>query len=55
MTSNHIKYIKQYIQENDIDLFKKSEIIQDSGLYIAKTKIEDFLIELCDALGMNRS
>lgn len=54
MVINNIKYIKQYINEDDIDNFKKSVIIREKNTVIVKTHIDDFLIELCDALGMNR-
>ncbi len=54
MISNNIKYVKQYINEDDIENFKKSEILREYNFLIVKTKIEDFLIEIYDALGMQR-
>jgi hypothetical protein len=51
---NNVKYVKQYINEDDIDNFKKSDILRENNLVIVKTKIEDFIIELYDALGMQR-
>lgn len=54
MVNNNVKYVKQYIMENDIDEFKNSHIISENDIFIVKTKIEDFLFELCDALGIQR-
>lgn len=54
MLNNNVKYVKQYINYNDIENFKNSEIYSERDVIIVKTKIEDFLFELCDALGMNR-
>lgn len=54
MISNNIKYIKQRINHNDKESFKKSSFIEENNTLIVKTNIEDFLFELCDALGINR-
>jgi hypothetical protein len=52
MIKNNVKFIKQHIMEEDVSEFKKSEIISENGVFVVKTKIEDFLFELCDALGI---
>ena len=54
MINNGIKYVKQQINYEDKESFKKSSFIEENNILIAKTNINDFLIELCDALGMNR-
>ena len=54
MTNNGIKYVKQQINYEDKETFKKSFFIEENNILIAKTNIDDFLIELCEALGMNR-
>ena len=54
MVNNSIKYVKQEINYEDKESFKKSTFIEEDNILIAKTNIEDFLIELCDVLGMNR-
>jgi hypothetical protein len=54
MVNKNIKYVKQYIMEEDVNEFKKSHIISENGLFVVKTQIEDFLFELCDALGIQR-
>jgi hypothetical protein len=54
LVNNNVKYIKQYINEEDIVLFKNSIIIKENTFVLVKTKIEDFAYELCDALGIQR-
>ena len=54
MIDNNINYVQQCINEEDKENFKKSEILKIDNYYIVITKINDFLIELCDALGMQR-
>lgn len=47
MKQNNIKYIKQYIIEEDTFYFKKSEIINlDENIYVATTNINDFIDEI---------
>jgi hypothetical protein len=54
MVNNGIKYVKQEINYEDKESFKKSSFIEENNILIAKTNIEDFLVELCDVLGMHR-
>jgi hypothetical protein len=54
MVNNKIEYIKQYINEEDKENFKKSTFIESMGIIIVKTHINDFVYELCDALGIKR-
>ena len=54
MLANNVKYVKQHINHEDKESFKKSSFVEEDNVLIAKVKIEDFLIELCDALGMHR-
>lgn len=54
MIKMNVKYVKQYITKEDINCFQKSTIIEENNTVIVKTKIEDFLFELCDALGIQR-
>jgi hypothetical protein len=54
MKNNNVKYVKQQINQEDKELFKKSDVIEQNGLFFVKTHIDNFLFELCDAIGMNR-
>lgn len=54
MCDNKVKYVKQYINEDDIVNFKKSEFLKNNDIVIVKTHIDDFLYELTGALGFNR-
>ena len=54
MVNHSIKYVKQQINFEDKESFKRSSFIEENNILIAKTNIDDFLIELCDALGMHR-
>lgn len=54
MVNNNIKYVKQQINHEDRESFKRSSFIEEDNILIAKTNIEYFLVELCDALGMHR-
>jgi hypothetical protein len=54
MVNNSIKYVKQQINHEDKESFKRSSFIEEDNILIAKTDIEYFLVELCDALGMHR-
>lgn len=47
MKQNNIKYIKQYIMEEDTFYFKQSEIINlDENIYSVTTNINDFIDEI---------
>ena len=52
MCKYNVKYVKQTVTENDIEFFNKSEIIKQNNKVIIKTNINDFLIEICDALAI---
>lgn len=54
MVNNNVKYIKQRINEEDKINFKNSIFIEEDDIVIVKTNIDNFLFELCDALGMQR-
>ena len=54
MNFHKIKYVKQQINAEDKESFKKSVIIEENNILIVKTNIEDFLLEICDAIGMHR-
>ena len=54
MYLHKIKYVKQIINYEDREFFKKSQIIEENNLLIVKIDVEDFLFELCDALGIKR-
>jgi hypothetical protein len=54
MCDNNIKYVKQNIMDSDANLFKKSTIIHQYDCIVVKTHINDFIEEICDALGINR-
>lgn len=54
MVNNKIKYVKQQINYEDKINFQRSIFIEENDILIVKTQINDFLFELCDALGINR-
>jgi hypothetical protein len=54
MKNNNVKYVKQQINYEDKELFKKSSFVEENNILIVKTDIDIFIYELCDALGMNR-
>lgn len=54
MTEKHVNYVKQRINAEDMEFFKKSTFIREDSVIIAKTPIEDFLFELADCLGIKR-
>jgi hypothetical protein len=54
MSNNKIKYIKQYIVEEDKELFKKSIFLEKNNILVVKTDIENFIEEICDAIGIQR-
>jgi hypothetical protein len=54
MAENNVLYVKQHINSEDAELFKKSTFIKENTTLIAKTNIEDFLFELTDCLGIKR-
>lgn len=54
MVNYNIKYVKLRINEEDKIHFKRSSFIQEDDVLIVKILITDFLLELCDALGIQR-
>ena len=55
MKNNNIKYIKQYIMEEDINYFKKSSIINlDENTYMTTTNITDFIDEIVNVLDIKK-
>jgi hypothetical protein len=54
MATNKVQFVKQHIIEEDVIEFKNSHIISENGVFVVKTKIEDFLFELCNVLGIQR-
>lgn len=52
MSKNNIKYVKQQINKDDIPSFTKSSFIQNENIVFVKTYIEDFISEICNALGI---
>ncbi len=55
MKNNNIKYIKQYIMEEDINYFKKSSIINlDKNTYMTTTNITDFIDEIVNVLDIKK-
>jgi hypothetical protein len=54
MKQNNVKYVKQQINVEDKESFKKSNVIEENNVLIVKTNIDDFLFEICDAIGMHR-
>lgn len=52
---NNVKFIKQYIYEEDLKFFEKSSFLDiNNNQYIISTDIRDFLLELVNALGVNK-
>ena len=54
MLENNVLFVKQQINKEEKELFKTSTFIELDESLIVKTSINDFLFELCDALGINR-
>lgn len=55
LNSNNIKFIKQYIYEEDLKYFKKSSYLDiGNNQYIISTDIIHFLSELMNVLGVNK-
>lgn len=55
LSINNIKYIKQYICEDDLECLKNSTWIQlDEHIYMCSTKLEDFVSELINLTGIKK-
>lgn len=55
MYKNNIRYIKQYINEEDKQYFKKSSIVEiNKDLLVVSTNITDFLDEIINVLGIKK-
>jgi hypothetical protein len=54
MVSKNVSYVKQQINKDDKENFKNSSFIEADNILVVKTHINDFMIEICDALGMHR-
>lgn len=57
LTDNNIAYIYQYIMERDYTYFNNSSIEYTDIIkkeYLIKTKIQDFILEICNALDIKR-
>jgi hypothetical protein len=54
MKTNNVKYVKLHINPEDKELFKKSIIIEENNTSVVKIEIDNFLFEICDAIGMHR-
>lgn len=54
MKQHDVKFVKQQINIEDKESFKKSVIIEENDNLIVKTNIDDFLFEICDAVGIHR-
>ena len=53
MSKNGIKYIKQCVEINDLELFKYSTWFESSeDIYTINTKIEDFMPEIINIFGI---
>ena len=55
LSDKKIKYIKQYVNVNDLEFFTKSSSTELSdSTYVVSTCIEDFIPEITYALGINK-
>ncbi len=58
MCNNNVKYIKQFINIEDVELFRNSHIIyinnNNNNDIIVKTNIVDFIDEICYAVGIQQ-
>lgn len=55
MKNNNVKFIRQYILEEDTTYFKKSSIVNlDENVYVATTNITDFIDEIVNVLGIKK-
>ena len=53
MSKNDIKYIKQYVEVNDLELFKYSKLFEYSEyIYTISNKINDFMPEIISVFGI---
>jgi hypothetical protein len=52
---NNIKYIKQYIHQNDLKFFKNSSYVEiEEAIFIITTPIEKFIDDMIDVLGIQK-
>lgn len=55
LKKNNVKYIKQYIYEEDVVYFKKSSIVElDENKYIVNTNIDDFIDEIVNVFEIKK-
>lgn len=55
MKKNNVKYIKQYVNEEDMHFFKKSSIFDmDNNVYSITTKIDDFVDEIVNVFDIKK-
>ena len=55
MKNNNVKFIRQYIIEEDIIYFKKSSIVNlDKNMYMVTTKIDDFIDEIINVFDIKK-
>lgn len=53
--NNNVEYIKQYIMEEDIEFFKKSQVVNlDNNTWMTTTKIENFIDEFVRVIGIKK-
>jgi len=55
LSDNEIKFIKQYIRDEDLDYFKNSSYLDiGDNKYVITTNIINFLPEITNALGIQK-
>lgn len=52
--SHNVKYVKQYVMDDDIGLFEKSTVTKMDDYSIVTTCLEDFPVEVSNAFGLSR-
>ena len=57
ISENKAKYIKQYLNKDDLEYYTKSSFVEEDlekSVYCASTKLEDFVEEIANALGIKK-
>lgn len=52
--SQNVKYVKQYVMDNDVGFFEKSTVVKMDDYSIVTTCLEDFPVEVSNAFGLSR-
>lgn len=54
MYENNIQYVKQYVNNSDVEMFKYSEYVINNDYSIITTPIDQFIDEICNVLNIKK-